>query len=65
MNGKSACYIVWVRKKLPEDQVEPDQLLPKEIDGADVDVLEGEVVLIYLNSYLMPMVRLNLPIILP
>ena len=38
------CLLVWVRKKLPEYQVAPDQLLPKKIDGVDVDVLEGEVV---------------------
>ena len=35
--------IVYLSKKLPEDQVEPDQLLPKEIDGVDVDVIEEVV----------------------
>ena len=35
--------IVYLSKKLSEDQVEPDQLLPKEIDGVDVDVIEEVV----------------------
>lgn len=34
------CLIVWVEKKLPESLVAPDQLLPKEVDGVDVDVVE-------------------------
>ena len=43
----NVCLLVWVRKKLPENQVEPDQLLPKEIDGVDVDVLEGDLALVF------------------
>ena len=38
------CLLVWVKKKLPESEVPPGQLLPKEIDGVSVDILEGEVV---------------------
>ena len=37
------CLIICVRKKLPECLVAPDRLLPKEIDGVDVDVVEGVV----------------------
>lgn len=42
--GSPTCLLVWVKKKLSESQVLPDQLLPKEIEGVPVDVLEGEVV---------------------
>ena len=35
------CLLVWVKEKLPKSKV--DNLLPKEIDGVSVDVLEGEV----------------------
>ena len=37
------CLVIWVRKKLPESLVAPEQLLPKEIDGVDTDIIEGEV----------------------
>lgn len=33
---------VYVRRKLPETQIEQSQLLPKEIDGVGVDVIESE-----------------------
>ena len=36
------CLLVWVKKKLPESDLV--KLLPKEIDGVSVDVLEGDVV---------------------
>ena len=35
---------MWVEKKLPESEVEPDQLVPKEIGGVGVDVREGELI---------------------
>ena len=38
------CLLVWVKKKLPEWEIASSQLLPKEIDGVAVDILEGEVV---------------------
>ena len=38
------CLVVWVKEKLPESQVPPDKLLPKEIDGVELDVRQGEVV---------------------
>ena len=37
------CLLVWVKEKLPESQVAPDKLLPKEIDGVEVDIRQGEV----------------------
>ena len=44
-NEGEFCLIVWVKKKLPESEVEPDHLLPKEIEGVDVDVCEGELII--------------------
>jgi hypothetical protein len=38
------CLVVWVKKKLPKSQLGPDQLLPEEIEGVPVDVVEGKVV---------------------
>jgi hypothetical protein len=38
------CLVVWVKKKLPKSQLEPDQVLPEEIEGVPVDVVEGEAV---------------------
>jgi hypothetical protein len=37
------CLVVWVKKKLPKSQLEPDQVLPEEIKGVPLDVVEGEV----------------------
>ena len=36
------CLLIWVKEKLPESDVEPKQLLPKEIDGVPVDILDGK-----------------------
>ena len=40
------CLVVWVEKKLPRSRLDPDQVLPKEIEGVPVDVIEGEMVYI-------------------
>ena len=48
------CLLVWVKKKLPESEIKPKELLPKKIDGVPVDVLEGEEVISY--KYLCPTV---------
>ena len=34
--------VVWVRKKLPENEVPEERRLPREIEGYSVDVIEGE-----------------------
>ena len=38
------CLLVWVKKKLPESDLDKSKSLPKEIEGVSVDVLEGEVI---------------------
>ncbi|RMG79410.1 MAG: hypothetical protein D6712_19720 [Chloroflexi bacterium] len=32
--------VVMVEKKLPEDELDPEDLLPKELDGVPIDVQE-------------------------
>ena len=39
------CLVIWVRKKKPESELPPDEILPKEIDGFAVDVFQGEAML--------------------
>ena len=34
--------VVWVRRKRPESEVPEERLLPKEIEGFPVDIIEGE-----------------------
>jgi hypothetical protein len=38
------CVRVYVRRKVPEAQLSPADLLPRTVDGATVDVIEGDFV---------------------
>ena len=45
-NGKRTnerCIQVYVEKKKPESELNREEILPKELDGVGVDVLEGSV----------------------
>ena len=35
--------VIWVKKKLPEEEVSEERQLPKEIEGFQTDVVEGEI----------------------
>ncbi len=39
------CLVIWVKKKKPESEIPPNEVLPKEIDGFAVDIFEGEAML--------------------
>ena len=34
------CLVVYVERKIPRDQLSPDEVLPSEVDGVPVDVVE-------------------------
>ena len=36
--------VIWVRRKLPENEIPVERLLPREIEGFHVDIIEGEAV---------------------
>ena len=38
------CVRVYVRRKVPEGQLRPGEVLPRRVDGVTVDVVEGEFV---------------------
>ncbi|CAB4044782.1 Hypothetical predicted protein, partial [Paramuricea clavata] len=35
---------IWVREKKPESELPPNEILPKKIEGCDVDVIENEAI---------------------
>ena len=35
--------VIWVKKKLPEEEVSEKRRLPREIEGFQTDVVEGEI----------------------
>jgi len=35
--------VIWVKKKLPEEEVPHERRLPREIEGFQTDVIEGEI----------------------
>ena len=39
------CLVIWVRRKRPESGIPAEEVLPREIDGVPVDVIEGEATL--------------------
>ena len=39
--------VIWVKKKLPEEEVPEERRLPREIEGFQTDVIEGEIVVSY------------------
>ena len=36
------CLVIWVRNKKPLNEIAAEEILPREIDGFPVDVVEGE-----------------------
>lgn len=43
--------VVWVKKKLPESEVLTERRIPREIDGARTDIVEGEFTLLQVSYY--------------
>ena len=39
------CLVIWVRRKSPESGIPAEEVLPREIDGVPVDIIEGEATL--------------------
>ena len=36
------CLVIWVRNKKPLNEIAAEEILPREIDGFPIDVVEGE-----------------------
>ena len=45
--------VVWVKKKLPESEVPEERRLPREIEGLQVDVIEGEAAMAMVSSIIV------------
>ena len=45
--------VVWVRKKLPESEVPEERRLPREIEGLQVDVIEGEIAMAQVHGFFL------------
>ena len=46
--------VIWVKKKLPEKEVSKNRRLPREIEGFQTDVVEGEIELVNGNCVCRP-----------